>query len=470
MSPDAYGTWALVLQISAYVGYLDFGIQTAVGRFVAHANERNDKEHRDSIVSTSLAGLSFAGLLGLGIIAVVAILIPDIFPRLPRHLLGDARTALVLVASSLAIGLPASVFNGVFVGLQRYEIPALIIGGSRILSAVLLVIVVKHGGDLTHMGIAVASVNVLSYAMQYFLCRRLAPMVKPSARLISSRTRRELFDYCFSLSVWSFATLLVTGLDTLMVGVFDFSKVAYYTVAATLITFILGLQSSIFGVLIPEVAVLAARDKRSELGQMLIASTRLGMYILLISGLPLLIAARPLLAIWVGPMYADKSFLILRILVVANIIRLSALPYAMLLIGTGQQRLVIVSPLVEGFSNLLVSVIAAALMGAVGVAIGTLVGSIVGILVNWIYNVPRTTMIAVNLLSYLSDGILRPIACFSPLFLLLLIEWLIPGVVGNMQSRLLFVTGCLTFASVWTFGLSGNQRDRVLMALSGANR
>jgi O-antigen/teichoic acid export membrane protein len=169
-------------------------------------------------------------------------------------------------------------------------------------------------------------------------------------------------------------------------------------------------------------------------------------------------------------MYADKSFLILRILVVANIIRLSALPYAMLLIGTGQQRLVIVSPLVEGFSNLLVSVIAAALMGAVGVAIGTLVGSIVGILVNWIYNVPRTTMIAVNLLSYLSDGILRPIACFSPLFLLLLIEWLIPGVVGNMQSRLLFVTGCLTFASVWTFGLSGNQRDRVLMALSGANR
>ena len=42
MSTSAYGAWLLILQLSAYVGYLDFGIQTAVGRFVAHSNERGD--------------------------------------------------------------------------------------------------------------------------------------------------------------------------------------------------------------------------------------------------------------------------------------------------------------------------------------------------------------------------------------------------------------------------------------------
>ena len=34
MSSEAYGAWSLVLQLSAFVGYLDFGIQTAIGRFV----------------------------------------------------------------------------------------------------------------------------------------------------------------------------------------------------------------------------------------------------------------------------------------------------------------------------------------------------------------------------------------------------------------------------------------------------
>ena len=60
MSADSYGAWSLVLQLSAYVGYLDFGIQTAVGRFVAHANEKGDAAHRDRLVSTAFAALATA--------------------------------------------------------------------------------------------------------------------------------------------------------------------------------------------------------------------------------------------------------------------------------------------------------------------------------------------------------------------------------------------------------------------------
>src|SRR5207248_6458257 len=99
----------------------------------------------------------------------------------------------------------------------------------------------------------------------------------------------------------------------------------------------------------------------------------------------------------------------------ANIIRLSAVPYAMLLIGTGQQRLVTISPVVEGVSNLIVSVIAGYLLGAVGVAIGTLVGSTIGVLCNLVYNMPRSIAIAVDRLTYLRDGLLRPTICALPL-------------------------------------------------------
>jgi O-antigen/teichoic acid export membrane protein len=462
MSPERYGIWTLVLQLSAYVGYLDFGIQTAVGRFVAHANERGDVEYRDRIVSTSLVALIAAGIAGLVGISVVAELLPSMFRAMPRALVGDARIAVLLVGSSLAVGLPASVFNGIFIGLRRYEVPAVIIGGSRLFSAVVVVLVVRRGGTLAGMGLALAGVNLASYLLQYVTYRRMGPAIRLSVRQVSRETGRELFDCCLSLTIWSFATLLVTGLDIFLVGVLDFHAVAYYAVAATLITFILGLQNAIFGVLIPEAAILAARNKTSELGQILVSSTRFGMVLLLASGLPLLLATRSILSLWVGTSYADKTVAILRVLVAANIVRLSAVPYAMLLIGTGQQRLVTISPIVEGCSNLLVSVVAGVFLGAIGVAIGTLVGSVMGILCNFVYNMPRTTAIAVDLPTYFKDGILRPLGCAAPFLLAFVGTWLFPNLAAALKVQLLLVSVSSTLIALWAFGLTVSQRSRVL--------
>ena len=456
MLPDAFGAWSLVLQLSAFVGYLDFGIQTAIGRFVAHTGESGDSKHRDRIVNTSFAALASAGALGVAGCVGLALLLPRIFHQIPAALLHDSRWALVLVGSSLAIGLPCSVFNGIFVGLQRYEIPAAVIGGSRLLSAALLVFIVKQGGSLTAMAAAVAVVNLFSYALQYLLYRKLTPSVNFRRDLISKAAGRELFDYCLSLSIWSFATLLVTGLDIALVGYFDFRSVAYYAAAATLITFILGLQNALFTAMIPAAAVLEARRDTSELGRTLLSTSRYGMFILLASGVPLLLATRPILTVWVGPDYAAHASLILQVLVVANIIRLSAVPYAMLLIGTGQQRLVTISPLLEGFSNLAISLIVGALLGAVGVAIGTLVGAIVGIAANFVYNLPRSTRIAASRMLYFRDGYLRPAVCVSPVLLLFPLRHLFSN-----DGASVALVALLALMLTWTIGLSASERERI---------
>lgn len=463
MAADAYGAWCLVLQISAYVGYLDLGIQTAVGRFVARANETGDTEHKDRIVNTSLAGLSAAGLVGLCGIAIIAILMPRVFPQLPRDLVADARIALVLVGSSLAVGLPASVFNGIFIGLQRYEVPAAIIGGSRIAGGVLLVLVVRHGGGLARMGVVMSAVNLFSYVLQYLAYRKLTSKVQLSTRLVSRQTVRELFDYCLSLSIWSFAMLLVSGLDVLLVGYYQFEAVAYYAIAATLITFLAGLQNAVVGVMIPSTAVLHARRDFSGLGRGLITATRYGFFLLLLTGLPLLLAAKSLLTLWVGTSYAQHGALILQVLVAANIIRLSAAPYVMTLIGTGQQKLVTITPLLEGLCNLFASVIGGYLFGAMGVAIGTLVGSLAGIGGHFIYNMPRTSAIEFRISDYLRDGMLRPAICAIPLIAC--------GIVFNgnvefspaLKYLVLIATLTATPVLIWCWGLVGSERDKLRM-------
>jgi len=366
-----------------------------------------------------------------------------------------------MVAGSLAVGLPFSLFNGIFVGLQRYEIPAAIIGGSRLLSAFLLVLVVRNGGDLTHMAVAMAGVNLAAYSFQYLFYRKLAPRMRFSAHLVSLKTGRELFDFCLSLSIWSFAMLLVNGLDVSLVGYFEFEKVAYYSVAATLVVFLAGLQYALFNVMIPSTAVMQARGNSSQLGQTMITATRYGSFVLLLIGLPLIIAAKAVLTLWVGPKYALQGALILQVLTTANMIRLSAVPYVVTLIGTGQQRLVIVTPLLEGVSNLLASVIAGYFFGAVGIAIGTFTGAIVGTLGNFVYNMPRTTEIKFRFADYLRDGLLRPLVCSLPLIGTAIVFHFSDVSTQATGYTAIGAAAVVTALLVWRFGLIRSEREKL---------
>jgi O-antigen/teichoic acid export membrane protein len=461
MSLGAFNAWTLVLQLSAWVGYLDFGVQTAVGRFVAYANESGDSEQRDRIASTSLAALSAAAILAITGAVLAAFLLPQIFRQMPSALVPEARVALLLVASSLAIGLPASVFNGIFIGQQRNEVPAAIIAGSRTLGAVLQILVVERGGNLPWMGLAVAAVNLSSYLVQYLMYRRLAPTVRLSKRLVSAKAGVELFDYCLSLSVWSFAMLLVTGLDVVLVGYFQFEELAPYAVAATLITFLAGLQDAIFKALISPTAVLHANGNSSDLGRVVITATRYGTFLLLLTGLPLVFGAKSILTLWLGSAYAVRGAHILQLLVVANMIRYSATPYIITLIGAGQQHLVTVTPVLEGVSNLLASLVAGRMFGATGVALGTLFGAVVGISGNFFYNMPRTAGIAFRISDYLRDGLLRPAICALPLTAYMGVVQLAdmsPTVTRYLWLVCALVaTGFLT----WSWGLVSSERERL---------
>jgi O-antigen/teichoic acid export membrane protein len=457
MSPAAYGAWALVLQLSAYIVYLDFGIQTAVGRFVAYGNERSDRGYCDRMVSTAMAALAVAGLLGLMVAAGAALLLPRLFHQMPSSLFGQARAAILLVAGSLAIGLPFAALNGVFVGLHRYDIPALTVGGSRALSAVFLVLVVRHGGSLLEMGWAVATVNLIAYALQYTFYRKLDAGIRLRLSSVARDALRELFDYCFSLSIWSFAGLLVAGLDLILVGFFQYQEVAYYAVAATLVLFLSGLQSAIFNALLSPAAALHARGSSGALGRMLVTSTRYGTFLLLLTGIPLLLWAPVILRVWVGPVYAAHAALYLRILVIANMIRLSATPYSVLLMGTAQQKLALGSPVYEGLTNLVVSLLGGYWFGAIGVAVGTLVGAVVGVLVHFVRNLQRTTEIRISTREFLRDGLMGPVVCVVPL--LACAAWL-AAAAKSFVSVVVLLSACLVMGLLaWRCGVLESERE-----------
>ncbi len=458
---ETYSTWALVLQVTAYLGFLDFGIQTAVARFVAHADELNDPEQRDGIASTAFVLLILAASLGLCVIGLLAWQLPHVFRAMPVSLRADARVALLLMGGSFALGLPVSVINAIFIGQQRNKIPVGILIVNKLAMAALIVVVVFRHAGMAAMGAAVAFVNVFSYVGSYFAWRAWSPHVRVGVALASKAYAKQIAGYSAALGVWYLATMMISGLDLTIVGVFDYAAVAYYAVAVTLTNFVVQTQSAIFAAVLPASAVLNARGDSQKLGTLLVSSTRYGMLVLLAMALPLVLAGRSILGIWVGKDYALRSTLIMQVLVVANVVRLSFLPYATLLLGMGEQRKVVLSPLAEGVTNLLASVLLASFFGAIGVAIGTLVGSFVSVSFHVLHNMPRTTGIDIDRSLLVKDGILRPFICAVPFSMLLFLRVVSPNMSAGstwlLSCLAVIVTGCL----LWKFGLIGSERRRI---------
>jgi O-antigen/teichoic acid export membrane protein len=445
MSQLDYSIWVLVLQIAAYGVYLDFGLQTAIGRFIAFANEKRDPELRNGIFSTAFAGLSLACLIGIALLIAIAAGAPWIFPQIPAQVLPALRWSLLILGGSVALGLPSSAWNGIFTGLQRNEISALVVGGAKIVSALAVVAATLHGYSIIGMTTVLAAFNLLSYAMLFAIARRVAPEVKFQSSLVRWANAKELGKYCYSLTIWSFAMMLVTGLDLVLVGRFQVSALAPYAVAASLVTFVSGAQSAIFSALIPHAAVAHARQDPLGLGRMTLTATRIGVLLLIFTGMPLLLFADPIMIGWVGQQYAIPAHAFLIVLVTANMVRLTGIPYSVVLIGTGQQRLVTISPIFEGVTNLVASIALGMKFGAIGVAWGTFIGSVVGLSGNLVYNIPRTrNVIRLSPSEYFGKGIALPAAIAVP-FLAVMV-W--PKLLRSLETSIILILLCISLIAI----------------------
>ena len=465
LSKDVYGAWSLLLQLTLYVSYFDFGIQTAVSRFVAHAEELGDEKQRDGVVSTAFFMLLVAALLGCALAVIIAWQLPNLFRQMPPSLYQPAQIALLFMGISFGLGLPVSVIHALFIGLQRNEIPAAVAIANKVAMAALVAGVVLNHLGLAAMGASVALANVLSCVGALIAWRAWAARVRIHFARVSRTYVRQIGGYSASVVVWMVAMLMISGLDLGIVGIFDYKMTAYYAIAATLTNFIAQAQGAIFSALLPASAVLGARGDGERLGLMLASSTRYGMLILLAMALPLIVGGHWIIRFWAGEDYAQHATTILQVLVTANVLRLCVLPYSTLLLGTGQQERVIISPVAEGIGNLLASIAGAFFFGAVGVAIGTLIGSLIGVALHFLYNMPRTALISIDRGRLLKECLLRPLFCLAPFALLLVLRVSVIRVEPSTKISLVILAAIGALVLVWNFGLASSERHRLASIL-----
>ncbi len=374
-----YAAWVLILQLAAYVSYLDLGIQTGISKFVAEYSARNDSLGAGRHASAGLVLMIFAGSFGVLLTMILAWRVPRLFSSMPANLYPDVRISVLLVGLSLSFGLVCAVYSAVFLGLQRYWIPMTLSVVNRAAFVVLVVAVVALHGSLTAMGIAVALVNVSTGILQVLAWREKAAHIRVSHELVDRSVLTHVARYCSMQSIWTAGMLCVVGLDITIVGHYDYAHTAFYSIATMPTSFMLLIISSAMNPLMPASSAISTHFSQSAMGNLLARVTRYTTVILLLTALPLLVLGVPILRLWVGPVYAMNTIVYLRILVLANVIRNLCAPYATMIAATGRQEAAIATAVSEAVVNLGSSIYMASRFGAIGVALGTLLGSFVSV-------------------------------------------------------------------------------------------
>lgn len=248
--------------------------------------------------------------------------------------------------------------------------------------------------------------------------------------------------------------LMVSGLDLIIVGRYDYAATAFYAVSVTLMTLVSGTLSSLANALIPAVASLPEDTNGTALRALFERSSRLIVGAALLASLPLAFEGRALLGLWLDQGYAANAATILSCLIWATLIRNAVLSYVTISIGIGYQRKMTLTPLAEGAISIILSLVLVRTHGAHGVAIAKLVSGTCGVLMIIAHHPLKKPLGNLSRREFLEKSVFSPALGIIPVAMI----WEVTRLIGIGPILSLLIIAFATCVSVWRISLSREDR------------
>lgn len=336
LGPEKYGVYSLVMWILYIVGLsVNLGIPTTITKYVSEYWGRKDFSATSSILNRLLRFELIAGV-------VVSLALFFCAPLVARWY-NNPDLSLYLRFASLVI-VPMGLmwlYNGLFCGLQRYDLIAKINLVTAPTTLGVFILVIHLGAEIEWL-VAVSGVNNLLLVAGYLHLKRTRFDL-----LEAGGARHDFGGKLFKFSASVFVVILLDAIVWERFGIFFLSvfstpsEIAFYNVAFIFSsrTMIL-LPGALTGILLPAMSEVYGGGNREELARVHANSTR---YLAMLS-FPLCLGgiaiARQMFPTLYGPSFQPASF-VFAILVLGGAVGSVATSSSSLLYGAERQRTVV---------------------------------------------------------------------------------------------------------------------------------
>jgi O-antigen/teichoic acid export membrane protein len=165
-------------------------------------------------------------------------------------------------------------------------------------------------------------------------------------------------------------------MDTLVIAAIrNAAQAAPFAAAMRLAGALQGLTLPFVVLLMPMASDLHARGRHAEVIRRFGIATRIALQLTLPTAIAFALFSTDIRDVWLGSGAPDVTAAIIAVLMCTQILTLSAFPAEKMLVGIGRVRVVATLAVIEGVSNVALSIVLVSAYGAIGAAIGTLLTS-----------------------------------------------------------------------------------------------
>ena len=448
LGEEGYGSWMLISSITGYLGLLVLGVPMASVRYFAqHVAEGDTRKLNEAIGSCTglylVMGAS-ALVVGAGLYAFFNF---TLVYQIPAAWRSDARLAFGLVVLSVAAGFVAMLPAGIMAAHHDFVVRNMVVLGGLFLRLGLTLALLTLRASLVFLALIHIMCFAFEFSVSWLLIRRRYPGVRMRLVDFDWKMVRAIFSFSLYVLLLNIGSRLSFETDSLVIGAFmDVGRIPFYTVANTLVLYLLEFVIAIAAVVMPMATKLKTEGRSSDLREIFLKWSKIAMSLTLMAGLFLIVLGPQFIGWWIGPSFEEPAGQVLQILMVSGLIFLPVRGVAQpILMGLGKPGLPTIGFLAAGILNLALSLALVRPLGLAGVALGTAIPNALFAVFVLILACRQT---ATRFTDYVRYVVLRPALGALPVLALLL--WLSLGV--GIHTLLGLVAAGL--AMVFLFGLT----------------
>jgi len=193
LGDKSYGLWILVASFSSFYGLLDFGLATAVQRFLSRAIGKDDRQEANAVFNSSLIVFSLIGLSAFLFVLGIVYFAP-LFVHTPNDI-NIFRIAVLILGFSVAIGFPMRSFWGIYSSYLRYDVSIYIEIIMLFIKSSLFIYLLMKGGGVLGIVVIVFCTDMIWYLFNAIYSLKIAPYLVFSSKYFSRAHVKQLFNY-----------------------------------------------------------------------------------------------------------------------------------------------------------------------------------------------------------------------------------------------------------------------------------
>jgi len=473
LGATSYGIWALIGSLVGYFGLLDLGVRSAVTKFVASYHSAGNHDGASDVKSAALLAFTMAGFLAIVVAVAISPFVDRIF-SIPPGSEQTARTAVVIMATNIAVALVTGVYGGILTARHRFDLSnAVNVVGVTVRSAAIVIALETSqtiAGNTDRGIIILAVIQLFSSIVQLMLARILSRRAYREAetsvrRAISLENLKKILSFGLLSSGLHVLGATAHNSALILIGaLLPVAMVTYYSIAESLAEYTRQLLSGITHTVMPMVGSMEGAGQVDSVKRVLVDGTRYASLVVLPIIATFIVRGESFISLWMGAEYGRLSGQILIIVSVALWAMVGYQVCTTIMIGLGKQKGMMPIFGFEAVTNIALSIVLIQNIGVLGSAWGSLIPRLLAALVMAVAYAKRVLHISIR--EYYVDSLARPIVAILPFAAVSYgVEATWPA--GNLAVFFLQVALVFPVAMLgcWIFGLKPGERTRCLNAL-----